>query len=193
LDDEETNRKAKIHAPQSRETGISRVARTVAMEQLPVLLAGRSRPGEGECGSVLLPPTIAEALRNVPPGRNPNRRYFFWSGASRSSVVKGFGKAFRRLVELADIRNSDGTRKRCHPHMLRDTFAVENLLAEIPIDQVSKLLGHSSVKITEKHYAPWVPARQQQLENSVRKALMAQGMLAAGNYCAPTLKLASGV
>jgi len=47
---------------------------------------------------------------------------------------------------------------------------VEMLLAGVPLDQVSMLLGHSSVKITEKHYAPWVRARQQQLEDSVRKA-----------------------
>jgi hypothetical protein len=34
----------------------------------------------------------------------------------------------------------------------------------VPIDQVSVLLGHSSVKITEKSYSPWVKARQEQLE-----------------------------
>jgi hypothetical protein len=54
--------------------------------------------------------------------------------------------------------------------MFRDTFAVENLLAGVPIDQVSLLLGHKSVKITEKHYAPFVKARQEQLTASVRKA-----------------------
>jgi hypothetical protein len=32
------------------------------------------------------------------------------------------------------------------------------------------LLGHSSVKVTEKHYAPWIRVRQQQAEESVRKA-----------------------
>jgi intergrase/recombinase len=26
----------------------------------------------------------------------------------------------------------------------------------VPIDRVSLLLGHSSVKVTEKHYAPFV-------------------------------------
>jgi integrase len=31
------------------------------------------------------------------------------------------------------------------------------------------LLGHASVKITERHYAPWVKARQEQLEAEVRK------------------------
>lgn len=34
--------------------------------------------------------------------------------------------------------------------MLRDTFAVEMLLAEVALDQVSILPGHSGVKITEK-------------------------------------------
>jgi integrase len=54
--------------------------------------------------------------------------------------------------------------------MFRDTFAVEMLLAGVPLDQVSILLGHRSIKVTEKHYAPWVRARQEQLENSVRRA-----------------------
>ena len=31
-------------------------------------------------------------------------------------------------------------------------------------------LGHSSVRITEKHYSPWVKARQDQLERAVKKA-----------------------
>ncbi len=31
------------------------------------------------------------------------------------------------------------------------------------------LLGHQSVRVTEKHYAPWVRARQEQLEADVRR------------------------
>ena len=54
--------------------------------------------------------------------------------------------------------------------MFRDTFAVEMLLAGVPIDQVSLLLGHASVKITAKSYAPFVKARQLQLQESVRNA-----------------------
>ena len=60
--------------------------------------------------------------------------------------------------------------------MLRDTCAVENLLAGIPIDQVSVLLGHASVKTTERHYAPWVRARQEQLEQSIKKAHLVYGI-----------------
>jgi hypothetical protein len=51
-----------------------------------------------------------------------------------------------------------------HRRMARlDTLAVELLLAGVTIDQVSTLLGHRSVKVTEKHSAPLVQARQAQL------------------------------
>jgi integrase len=52
-----------------------------------------------------------------------------------------------------------------NPHRFRDTLAVELLLDGMPMERVSILLGHSSVKITERHYAPWVQARQAQLES----------------------------
>ncbi len=120
---------------------------------------------------VPLPHRVAEAVRNVPPGPKPNPRYFFWSGnGDPKSAVADWQRAFRRLFEVVGLQAPDGTRKRCFPHMFRDTFAVEMLLAGVPIDQVSILLGHKSVKITEKHYAPFVKARQQQLTASVRQA-----------------------
>jgi integrase/recombinase XerD len=120
---------------------------------------------------VPLPPDVAETLRKIPPGPSPNPRYFFWSGnGSPKSVVGNWQRSFRRLFKIANLRRDDGSLKRCHPHMLRDTFAVEMLLAGVPLEQVSILLGHKSVKITEKHYAPWVKARQEQLAANVRKA-----------------------
>ena len=120
---------------------------------------------------VPLPHEVAEDLRNVPEGPKPNPRYFFWSGnGDPKSAVADWQRAFRRLFEVAGLESPDGTRKRCFPHMFRDTFAVEMLLAGVPIDQVSILLGHKSVKITEKHYAPFVKARQEQLAASVRQA-----------------------
>ena len=120
---------------------------------------------------VSLPPHVVEALEDIPPGPKPNPRYFFWSGnGDPKSAVADWQRSYRRLFKSADIRTADGERKRCHPHMFRDTFAVEMLLAGVPIDQVSLLLGHASVKITEKSYAPFVKARQVQLQESVRNA-----------------------
>jgi integrase len=120
---------------------------------------------------VPLPPHVVEALENVPSGPKPNPRYFFWSGNGQpKSVVADWQRSYRRLFKLVNLTLPDGSLKRCHPHMFRDTFAVEMLLAGVPIDQVSLLLGHASVKITEKSYSPFVKARQVQLQESVRNA-----------------------
>lgn len=47
-------------------------------------------------------------------------------------------------------------------HELRDTFASHLVIAGVPILTVSKLLGHSDVRITEKHYAHLRPDHLQQ-------------------------------
>jgi site-specific recombinase XerD len=51
----------------------------------------------------------------------------------------------------------------------RNTFAVSLLLKGVSLESVSKLLGHTSIKVTERHYAPWVKARQDQLESDVKR------------------------
>ena len=120
---------------------------------------------------VPLPPDVAELLRAVPPGQRPNPHYSFWTGNGLpKSAVADWQRSYRRLFALAELKAPDGSPKRCFPHMFRDTFAVEMLLAGVPLEQVSMLLGHKSIKITEKHYSPWVKARQEQLEANVRKA-----------------------
>lgn len=118
-----------------------------------------------------LPPDVAKQVRNVPPGPSPNPRYFFWSGnGKKKTAVADWQRSYRRLFKLVALKNADGTSKRCYPHMFRDTFAVELLLAGVPLDQVSILLGHKSIKTTEKHYSPFVKARQEQLVEAVKKA-----------------------
>lgn len=110
---------------------------------------------------VPLPPKTVEALNASP---SENRKYFFWNGrCDRKSAVKIWERTFQKVFEKAHVPN--GT-----IHRFRDSFAVELLLKGVPIEQVSVLLGHSSLKVTEKHYAPWVKARQDQLEQSVRLA-----------------------
>jgi len=64
--------------------------------------------------------------------------------------------------------------------MLRDTFAVESLLAGMRLEEVSTILGHSSVRITEKHYMPWVRARQASLNQSVMASWAKQGKVPLG-------------
>jgi integrase/recombinase XerD len=59
----------------------------------------------------------------------------------------------------------------CRPHRLRDTFAVRLLTKGVPLEDVSKLLGHSSIAVTEKYYAPWVASRKLRLERLLSEAL----------------------
>jgi integrase len=40
----------------------------------------------------------------------------------------------------------------------------------VPLERVSKLLGHRSIKITEQHYWPLVQSLQTQLEEDIRRA-----------------------
>jgi site-specific recombinase XerD len=49
-------------------------------------------------------------------------------------------------------------------HRLRATFAVDLLTKGVPLEHVSKLLGHKSVITTERHYAKWVKGRQDRLD-----------------------------
>lgn len=109
---------------------------------------------------VPLPPYVVSTLEET---LNSSTNYFFWSGNGLpKTTVANWQRSLRRLFELANVRGG-------HAHRFRDTFAVELLLAGVGIDQVSVLLGHSSVKITEKSYAPWIKARQEQLEAAVVK------------------------
>ena len=106
-----------------------------------------------------IPEWVAEAIRSVPPASSD---YFFWTGNGKKSSAAGkYQERLRRLFKLAGV--PDG-----HSHRFRDTFACGLLLAGIPIEAVAVLLGHSSTKITEKHYAPWVRSRQRRLEELVK-------------------------
>jgi site-specific recombinase XerD len=50
---------------------------------------------------------------------------------------------------------------------LRDTFGVDLLEKGVPLEEVSKLLGHESIKTTERSYAKWVKGRQDPLNSLV--------------------------
>lgn len=110
---------------------------------------------------VPLPPFVIDALEACP---RKSEHYWFWTGVgSKDTMAGNWRRTFRRLCEIAEVKGG-------HPHRFRDTLAVELLLQDVPMERVSILLGHSSIKVTEKHYAPWVHARQAQLEADLVRA-----------------------
>jgi integrase len=104
---------------------------------------------------------VVEALAALPRFKD---KYFFWSGEGLPDTAAGnYRRTLRRLGEQVNVTGA-------HPHRFRDTFAVRLLREGVPLERVSKLLGHKSIKITEKHYWPWVQSLQTQLEEDVRRA-----------------------
>jgi integrase len=109
----------------------------------------------------VLPQFVADLLKFLP---RISERYFFWTGNSTMHTVNGiWQRSLQGLFKLAKIENGFG-------HRFRDTFSVSLLLAGVPIEQVSILLGHSNIKVTQQHYNPWVRDRQLQLEADLQRA-----------------------
>jgi integrase len=112
----------------------------------------------------VLPDAVLRELEATPRVTAKN---YFWSGESKRASIAGlWEKRLKKLFDLAGVPKGQGN---AVSHRFRDTFAVELLLAGVPIERVSILLGHQSVRVTEKHYNPWVRSRQEQLEADVAR------------------------
>ncbi len=144
-----------------RYSGVS-IVDAVTLKRSAVQSSGElilRRAKSAELVTVLLPPEVQVVLESLPP-RGP---YYFWTGQSLPNTAVKYWR--RRLNEVA----ADAAVEGFHPHRLRDTFAVELLLAGVAMDDVSTLLGHSSVRTTERYYAPWNQARRGRLVALVRE------------------------
>jgi integrase/recombinase XerD len=141
---------------------ISDVAK-LAVESLKGNRLSLHQAKTGQHVSILLDQSVADALRAVQP-LNRNPKYFFWTGESKlQSVVSNWRKWIAEVFIAAGIVNG-------HTHRFRDTFAVALLERGVAIETVSRLLGHSSIKITEKHYNPWARSRQDAMDTALEDA-----------------------
>lgn len=125
-----------------------------------------TRTKTGTHVSVVIPPDVAKEILAV---ANGNPRYVFWStgnGTERTATTN-WSDELRKLFRASGIKEG-------HPHRLRDTFAVELLKQGVPLEDVSKALGHESIKTTERSYSPWVKARQDRLDDLIAGTWNAQ-------------------
>jgi len=100
-----------------------------------------------------------DALAALPAGGE----YFFWNGASALKTAIGLARrTIERVMARAGIAHG-------HPHRFRDTFSVRLLEKGEQLRTVQLLLGHNSIKTTEKHYAPWVDSFQVTLDAATAK------------------------
>src|SRR6266851_5824681 len=109
--------------------------------------------------SVPIPDVVPEAVSKL---LDQNGKFLFWSGnGNLKSCVTDWQRTLKRLFKIAGF---DG-----HAHRFRDTFAVNLLSQGVSLENVAVLLGHQNVRITWKHYAPWVRSRQDALTAEVRR------------------------
>ena len=114
-----------------------------------------------ELVTVHLPDPVIDSLRSITLNGSP---YFFWSGESKPvTVTKFWRRRLNAVARKAGVANF-------HPHRLRHTFAVELLTKHVAIEDVSTLLGHSSISTTERHYSAWNKARRDRLVHITEKA-----------------------
>jgi len=108
--------------------------------------------------SIPLPTGVLSALAACEEGDD---RYF-WNGVcALKSRLTEWQERLKKVFVIAGIPKG-------HGHRLRDSFAVSLLQKGVGLETVSILLGHTSIKTTQKHYAPWVKARQDALDAAVR-------------------------
>jgi site-specific recombinase XerD len=118
------------------------------------------RQKNGNAVFVAIPKEAAEAVLELPP---MSEKRFFWSGNGKATTaVRGWRRSIAHVFKAAALQR-DKQLLRCHLHMFRHTFAIEKLLAGVPLEDVSMLLAHRSIKVTERHYLKFDQRRQERL------------------------------
>ena len=108
--------------------------------------------------------------------------HFWWSKeCNQKNLTVIWDRYIRKLNAQLSFVDEHGEPMKFHSHMLRDTFAVEMLLAGVSLEDVSRLLTHSSIRTTERYYAHWVKARRDQLEQKTIDAMRRMGATVTAN------------
>lgn len=109
------------------------------------------------------------ALEKMRARRSPNLDLVFWRHGGKRDVQA----SFTRLIEAASEELT--SLKDVTIHTLRKTYASWLVQSGASLQQVKELLGHSTVQITERHYAYLSPRNLQdavsKLENFVTKSV----------------------
>jgi site-specific recombinase XerD len=130
----------------------------------------------------ILPDHVVKELTSLPTRKEEHPDYFFWSKKCSQQVnTNKWLRKVERLNDFLSFKDEAGNPMRFRSHMLRDMFAVEMLLAGVPLETVSKLLTHESVTMTERYYAKWTASRKQQLEDVAVTAMRRMGATFGGD------------
>lgn len=109
---------------------------------------------------VPLPEWLVERIKALPL---QNGTYYFCHGSTLLvSAVDVWHSRLRRLFQVAEVRDGGS-------HRFRHTFATRLLEAGESLEDVSRWLGHASVKTTEKYYSHWLESRIKKSSDKLRR------------------------
>lgn len=137
-----------------------------------VIRKDRARP----ITEFVLPDHVVAELNALPVDGD----LFFPTGSDDDRVHAGlWSQAVTKLGIV--FKHEDDSPMPFHSHMLRDTFAVEMLLNDVPLETVSRLLGHKDIKTTQRYYAKFTRRRRQKVEDAAIAAMRLQGATFGGD------------
>ena len=122
---------------------------------------------------VFLPQDLGARLISLPklrwrgPAMKTAGMYPFWDGKGGLDRIKEYmdGQICVILREFGETIGFSGVDDNyLRPHRFRDSFAVNCLNGGMALQDVSRMLGHASTKITQDYYLPFVKSSQDALE-----------------------------
>ncbi len=108
--------------------------------------------GKGDQARVVGLDVVARALLDLWLAKRPNAKSLFCT-LQGAPVKTAYVRALMKRL-AADA----GIMKRCHPHQLRHTMAVDLVNERVPLNVISAQLGHHSLATTERYVNHLNPA-----------------------------------
>lgn len=99
------------------------------------------------------------------PAEDPS--YIFFNGRNLTTNASRYRYTLQRLGELTKIH--------CHPHRFRHTFSKSILDNGADLRTLQLLLGHDSIKTTERHYAHFQSTQQRILDTATARLNFGDG------------------
>lgn len=146
------------------ETGESNVSRSIAWNSETRQLVSKSRKNAQTLESVV-PEFVAVVLKELKEKRDPKVKYIFHQNGipMRRQYI---GRAYNSVLRELGIEYVNGT------HMLRKTSGTLARKITQDVYAASKMLGHSSVTVTEKYYQEHLDEDKQKVAKALNSVLV---------------------
>jgi integrase len=105
-----------------------------------------------------------DVAKEIQAAANKEGEYLFYSG---KATPTNFAKVQGQHISWAFARGGVRCQGHMVSHRLRDTFACHALSKGVPMEEVSRFLGHTSITTTEKHYSQWAKVRQDRADELI--------------------------